>query len=345
MGQKIQFKETDKHLIVLGPYELMQKIIPALKQMHFKWDPSTKLWVLPVPVHPTIRTAWEKLIAKYGNEEVLTWAERMEVLYKQGLSMPVGFPRELNNMAKALGGEWFSTRGVWVMPDPVKKKRLDTILEEHTQKIKAPALQTPTGLSYHQFTYDKNDHRSVGEVFRHPKTQDIVVVTKVDSKYISEDGLSFGLPDDRGWVHILSLRKATDAEEATVIQEEAEVLSRSQKVQRIKSIIKHIQTHGKIPAGKFKLPQPEIVLNERDLLYGGGEWVSLEDGKAIWYVRGNGADGDDWSRNNVLTGGAGAIGYRIPWDVELAAEIKGLGQGQRAIRVADRYLTRTFGGN
>lgn len=41
-------------------------------------------------------------------------------------------------------------------------------------------------------------------------------------------------------------------------------------------------------------------------------------------MRQNGMDGDDWSRNTIRTGGAGAIGYRIPLDDDLAAEIRAL---------------------
>lgn len=45
-------------------------------------------------------------------------------------------------------------------------------------------------------------------------------------------------------------------------------------------------------------------------LHGGGDWVVL-DGDYVWYVTNNGSDGDDWSLNNVETGGAGAIGRRL----------------------------------
>jgi len=43
--------------------------------------------------------------------------------------------------------------------------------------------------------------------------------------------------------------------------------------------------------------------------------------RSIWYVRNNGADGDDWSLNNVRTGGAGAIGFRVSWNEGLFAKL------------------------
>ena len=37
----------------------------------------------------------------------------------------------------------------------------------------------------------------------------------------------------------------------------------------------------------------------------------------IWIIENNGADGDNWSLNNVRTGGAGAIGKRCKRTPEL----------------------------
>jgi hypothetical protein len=58
--------------------------------------------------------------------------------------------------------------------------------------------------------------------------------------------------------------------------------------------------------------------------------VGAEGPRAIWYVVNNGADGDDWSRNNVRTGGAGAIGWRLPHTAELEAEVRAVAAAVRA---------------
>ena len=53
-------------------------------------------------------------------------------------------------------------------------------------------------------------------------------------------------------------------------------------------------------------------------IYGGGRRFVVDDKKGeIWLLRNNGSDGADWSLNNVQTGGAGAIGYRVPYSKEL----------------------------
>jgi hypothetical protein len=73
----------------------------------------------------------------------------------------------------------------------------------------------------------------------------------------------------------------------------------------------HVDGEGHRPPGD------QIYIDETALLYGGGTWVVIEpNGDYFWYVKNNGADGDDWSRNNVQTGGAGAIGYRLPMTEE-----------------------------
>lgn len=53
-------------------------------------------------------------------------------------------------------------------------------------------------------------------------------------------------------------------------------------------------------------------------LYGGGQWWVIDkDKNRIWNIKNNGADGDDWGRNNIETGGAGAIGVYVPYTAGL----------------------------
>lgn len=45
-------------------------------------------------------------------------------------------------------------------------------------------------------------------------------------------------------------------------------------------------------------------------IYGGGTQYCVTKNH-VWKIENNGMDGDDWSRNNIRTGGAGAIGIRF----------------------------------
>lgn len=59
-------------------------------------------------------------------------------------------------------------------------------------------------------------------------------------------------------------------------------------------------------------------------IYGGGEWFILQPRTYLWRINNNGSDGADWGRNNVATGAAGAIGYRLKWSDTLAEKIRAL---------------------
>jgi hypothetical protein len=91
--------------------------------------------------------------------------------------------------------------------------------------------------------------------------------------------------------------------------------------QRVQEIGKEIQETGERPAGDNE-PVGNRLFDPQDI-YGGGDWF-VAGPEYLWYVRNNGMDGDNWSLNNVRTGGAGAIGYRVPASSPLADEIRGL---------------------
>ena len=93
---------------------------------------------------------------------------------------------------------------------------------------------------------------------------------------------------------------------------------RQETILRIKN---HIIEHGECPDGWHHVDGERLIDTQNN--YGGGEWFVITD-THIWYVRNNGADGDNWSRNNVRTGGAGAIGYRVPYNNELAEQLRKL---------------------
>lgn len=58
-------------------------------------------------------------------------------------------------------------------------------------------------------------------------------------------------------------------------------------------------------------------------IYGGGDWFVVGP-EYPWYIQNNGMDGDNWGYNNVRTGGAGAIGYRVPASSPMTAELRSL---------------------
>ena len=104
-------------------------------------------------------------------------------------------------------------------------------------------------------------------------------------------------------------------------QETARNLERERQAERqaaIALIRETIQKNGELPAGKTS-PEGHRYIDTHNI-HGSGDWFVV-GADWIWYVKNNGLHGDDWSRNNVLTGGAGAIGWRIHYNDALAKNI------------------------
>jgi len=89
-------------------------------------------------------------------------------------------------------------------------------------------------------------------------------------------------------------------------------------VQRVKEIAHEIRETGERPEG-MNDPDGDRLFDTQDI-YGGGDWFVVGP-EYLWHVQNNGMDGDNWSYNNVRTGGAGAIGYRVPASSPMTAEL------------------------
>jgi len=134
-----------------------------------------------------------------------------------------------------------------------------------------------------------------------------------------------------GWYTSYQAREVAPTEEELGEQkQEEQAKENARKLQVQLYYLKGmIQKHGERPEGDNS-PDGERLFDTQTI-YGGGDWFVLGD-KEIWYVRNNGADGDDWSANNVRTGGAGAIGWRIPYLRSVADKLKSLTQVQQVIK-------------
>ena len=91
--------------------------------------------------------------------------------------------------------------------------------------------------------------------------------------------------------------------------------------QRVKEIAREIRETGESPEG-LNDPVGDRLFDTQDI-YGGGDWFVVGP-EHLWHVQNNGMDGDNWSYNNVRTGGAGAIGFRVPASSPLTEELRSL---------------------
>jgi hypothetical protein len=97
--------------------------------------------------------------------------------------------------------------------------------------------------------------------------------------------------------------------------EQVRTLERAERQRR--DLAGRIQEAGTFPE---KAEPAGHKITNRQNIYGGGDWFVV-DPDAIWYVRNNGHDGDDWSLNNLATGGAGAMAWRIDSTPEDLAQL------------------------
>ncbi|MFW6156943.1 MAG: hypothetical protein ACOC7J_06470 [Armatimonadota bacterium] len=163
-----------------------------------------------------------------------------------------------------------------------------------------------------------------GTITRDPRRGEdtILYILRTESRYVREDGMSFGVGDERGYIYTHHARPATDEEAAPLLAREEEKRAAAEREQRLKEIEDQIIEEGERPEADDGLLRPEGErFGEGPNIHGGGRWFVVGE-DYIWFVRNNGMDGDDWSRNNVATGGAGAIGWRVPYDEELAETIR-----------------------
>lgn len=158
----------------------------------------------------------------------------------------------------------------------------------------------------------------IGSVLR--KGEQILIVQKSAAKYYSEDGMSFGVGDESGHVYFAWCRVATAEESAPMLAREqaaAEKKAAKTRLAEISDQIRQVENYQ-----TEEQPEGDRLLDTQNI-YGGGDWFVIGP-EWIWYCCNNGADGDDWSRNNVHTGGAGAIGWRVAHTAELANDIREL---------------------
>lgn len=163
----------------------------------------------------------------------------------------------------------------------------------------------------------------VGQTFFHDQDWGYVTVRAAWAEYYREDGMSFGVGDESGHIYYAICRPAT-AEERAPIEAEWE---RQQERQRIRRDFERL-FQPESGVYEFASDGKEIQLSGRWIkigqgfnVYGGGEEALIDaDGKHVWRVRGNGADGDNWSRSNTTHG----IGYRFEATAERLAALAAL---------------------
>jgi hypothetical protein len=120
-------------------------------------------------------------------------------------------------------------------------------------------------------------------------------------------------------------REANEKEREEYEARVAAATQRAEAKNELEKLAAHVQETGTRPAERQVLGDERIISTAN--MYGGGDWWVIQEQEGrIWYIRNNGMDGDDWAGNNITTGGAGAIGWYVPYTTELAEKLLDLEQ-------------------
>ncbi len=153
----------------------------------------------------------------------------------------------------------------------------------------------------------------------------MLYVTTEDSMGMDADDHNLGwvtfYPREvEGALGITGDRTVAGQREAAQRRRESPIEVRKRAIaQRVKEISHEIRETGERPEGHND-PVGDRLFDTQDI-YGGGDWFVI-DPEYLWYIQNNGMDGDNWGLNNVRTGGAGAIGWRIPASSLMTAELR-----------------------
>ena len=182
----------------------------------------------------------------------------------------------------------------------------------------------------------KGDEYRIGEIVQ---SNDSRVGKVIKSwKYYEEDTMSFGYMVDGGWVLCAKCdvacvteldkeeyfkeqgrqrqeeekRKVTSRKKAELHRQIAELFKYTTEKGGLSRDYDHYTRGGGEGGGGGGGGGGDVLYDTFDI-YGGGNKIVIENSR-IWTITNNGMDGDDWGRNNIRTGGAGAIGFYMEID-------------------------------
>lgn len=258
----------------------------------------------------------------------------------EGLAVRHTATYEVRGKLKELGCIWARNERAWLAPDA------ETLTEamELCNSYSPPGLAEQVAALGRDFigetsaTRELHGRHSIGDIiefgehnpfdrFGDAGAERRFVVESVGSGYYhSEDDCE----DHDCFCGHYGMRYTTQLREVSLTDDERQVVEQREQRragrQRVGVLFTDIERDGEWPEGDH-LPAGDQFFGSRSI-YGGGTWIVVGDGSDdqpwIWAVSNNGGDGDNWGRNNVRTGGAGAIGHRVPWTAELDAELREL---------------------
>lgn len=168
------------------------------------------------------------------------------------------------------------------------------------------------------FMFDEMNEPGIGQTIKRNGQYLTVVKTRRQRRTDEDDDMYGATGAD--WTIWATCRPATENEIAALKAQHEAAAQRKAAEAEVTALVQQIRNTGTRPDGAHDLSTGKRLL-DRQSIYGSGDWFVVMP-TTVWYVQNNGMDGDDWSRNNVRTGGAGAIGWFVPLDERLVERLE-----------------------
>ncbi|MEA3641751.1 MAG: hypothetical protein VBE63_17700 [Lamprobacter sp.] len=334
-GYRIEVNPTE--ILIMGPFD--EDLHQRLKRAGGYWDGITqtnrKCWVLPPAKGKSLKRIlenWSKSHAETALVQVRAEAERW-LGYVEDKAPDYLYQKGVDKLRDLRISRW-----------PELKERLEAAIaacQSEQARRKESARQRAFESNFAEQSRAKGSGASkLRRLYPVSALPPLNVPVELGSSIVvfESTGKVFRISDDAASLHGHQLlghegergcygyyRPATDAEiaayreQAQSLQQDRESKAAAQR--DLRALIERFTSEGQRPEGSHVLEGVRLLDTQN--IYGGGDWWVIEDDH-IWYVRNNGADGDDWSRNNIRTGGAGAIGWSLPADAGLIDELRRL---------------------
>lgn len=329
-------------ITVNGPFE--QGLHDAIKRAGGHWNGAGRNWKLPTAKGSTLKRIMANLAKRH--DPAAEEAKRAEKARGE-LERWLGYVEEKAPSGYLYRNGYDKLQELGISAHPDLKARLDAAVAKANAAKAEQERQRATAASLRSFDRATQPERqarvlypvSSSPVLNRPTRlgDQVVVFTGFGQPFrINDDHPSMyghhllGHEGERG--HYAYYRPATEQEKTTYAARAAEAQAKreadAKRAETLKAMAKQFRQYGERPGGPGSaalVVEGERLLDTQNI-YGGGDWWVIQP-DAIWYVQNNGSDGDDWSRNNVRTGGAGASGWRMPFDPDVADVLRTLDRG------------------
>lgn len=338
----LKFEEVGRDYVVSGPYEEIKSVISFLKRYRFSYNPTYRHWVIPLSAltlenRKKIDNYLGKFQASLEKKEqgvriVLeqiksyNWSTySVRDLGRSGFYVKgtvKGATYNLSNYFNHAGWKWVSDSYVYVSGGKSENESLFKAMVQFDEQYKV-SLKVQVQQPYKsQPSVRCISNRRPDECIYCGQMVDAGqgCMAEFDSSRlpgpnVTRSALNKAMnADDERPVWLVWHRDKKICDKLKLEAEEDAKLRREfarNRNRALKVIREWAKRKGQRPSGQNRLSGRQVMLDSKGIMYGGGEWVVISpDERTFWYVQNNGSDGADWSLNNVVTGGAGAIGWK-----------------------------------